>query len=200
MEQNAAFLIAAVTLALPGPTNTLFAVSGATAGFRGALRLIPAAILGYVLAVTTLVTVAVPLIAAEPLLGKALRLAVAAVLVNAAFELWRSPAISKRAEAAVANTVGVRHVFLTTLLNPKALVFAMLIMPEGGQPSLHAAFSFAVLLPLLIALAACCWIAFGVGLTFQFRETSLAKAGWIERCGALVLLTFATVVTTSLLR
>jgi threonine/homoserine/homoserine lactone efflux protein len=199
MEQNATFLIAAVTLALPGPTNTLFAVSGATAGFRGALRLIPAAILGYVLAVTALVAAAASLIAAEPLLEKVLRVAVAVVLVNAALGLWRRTAISKGTEADVVG-VGVGHVFLTTLLNPKALVFAMLVMPEGSQTSLHEVSKFAVVLPVLITLAACCWIAFGAGLAFQFQETSLVKSRWIERCGALVLLMFAAVVTTSLLR
>ena len=196
MGQHTAFLIAAVTLALPGPTNTLFAVSGATAGFRGAPRLILAAVIGYALAVGVLVTVAAPLIAAEPVLAKVLRLAVAAVLAHAALGLWRRPATSVD-EAGGVNAVGVWHVFLTTLLNPKALVFTILIMPEGTLPRLHAGSSLAALLPLLIVLASCGWIAIGAGLKSQVAAPG--TTGWIERGGALVLLTFAAVVAMSAL-
>jgi threonine/homoserine/homoserine lactone efflux protein len=77
-------VVAAITLALPGPTNTLLALAGSVAGFSRALRFVLAAVLGYSIAVTALATALGPLIAAEPKLSNALRLVAAGVLAHAA--------------------------------------------------------------------------------------------------------------------
>ncbi|MEQ1695132.1 MAG: LysE family transporter [Hyphomicrobiaceae bacterium] len=194
MEQQAAYLVTAITLALPGPTNTLLALAGTVAGFRRSARLAAAAVLGYGLAVGLLVGVAAPMIAAEPMIGRLLHLAAAAVLAHAAMCLWRS---SCRTVAAVSTQAVLwRHVFFTTLFNPKALVLAMLVM--SGTARAQTNLTMAVILPFLIAASALLWIS--IGAAVRAKLPSFANNGWIERGGAIVLLGFAAAVTASAFR
>jgi threonine/homoserine/homoserine lactone efflux protein len=193
-----ALLIVAGTLLMPGPTNTLFAVSGATANLKQALRLIPVAIVAYAISVTVLVTVATPLIDAAPAFEKLLRLAVSGVLLHAAFRLWWQPAMAFGTKIGQQTTVASSHIFLTTLLNPKALVLAMFVMPEHGSPASANVMSWAALLPFVIAMTSACWIAIGAVLKSQLATT--ATAGLIERCGAAVLIGFAGLVAASVFK
>ena len=68
MTEMSAFALAAIALlAVPGPTNTLLAASGAAIGLRPSLRLIPAEISGYLVAIGYLLAVLQPLVASHPL-------------------------------------------------------------------------------------------------------------------------------------
>lgn len=194
MEQQAAYLIAGITLALPGPTNTLLALAGTTAGFARSARLAGAAVLGYGLAVSVFAGVAAPLVAAAPVIGKVLHLAAAVVLIHAAVCLWRCS--RQTASTPPAHAVGFRHVFFTTLFNPKALVLSMLVVSGTAQGQVNL--TTAASLPFLIAASALLWI--GLGAALRARLPSLASGGWIERGGAIVLLTFAAAVTASAFR
>src|SRR5207244_1852181 len=93
-------------------------------GVRRSLRLLPAELAGYLLSIATLTLVLGPRIAAQPMLGRGLRLASGAWLAVVAVRLWRSGAQGRRVES-----VTIRHVLVTTLLNPKGLVFAFVIFP-----------------------------------------------------------------------
>ena len=96
MQSTASIIIAAVTLALPGPTNTLLALAGTVTGFSRSLWLVAAAVAGYGIAVAALLTVVAPLIAAEPMLAKALRLVAAIVLAHAALASGAVPGKSAK--------------------------------------------------------------------------------------------------------
>lgn len=74
-------LAALAILATPGPTNTLLAAGAASAGFRQALPLAPAEAAGYLIAISVIGYGLGPAVAASPLLGLALRLAVGAFAV-----------------------------------------------------------------------------------------------------------------------
>ena len=73
---SALFVVAAVSLLVtPGPTNTLLATSGASAGVRRSAHLLVAELGGYLLAIALLRALLGPMIAATPMLGELLRMA-----------------------------------------------------------------------------------------------------------------------------
>jgi threonine/homoserine/homoserine lactone efflux protein len=137
MEDPALFALAVlVILGTPGPTNSLLATGGATLGWRRALSLIPAEAAGYGISITVLGLLLGPVVAGQPLVATALRLLVGAYLLVLAVRLWRRGAPGWTGGALVRP----RQVFVTTLLNPKALVFAFGVVPFGGAArlALHA--------------------------------------------------------------
>lgn len=90
------------------------------------------------------------------------------------------------------HPITFRRVFLTTLVNPKNLVFAFLIFPRTG---------YGAMVPYLLAFSAICiaaasgWIAGGTLL----GSTGLHKThlNWFYRGEAFVLASFAIVVLIS---
>jgi threonine/homoserine/homoserine lactone efflux protein len=173
----------AAILATPGPTNTLLAGSGAQAGFRRSLPLIPAELCGYALAIAGWGLFLEPASAALPWLKPFLRLACSGYLMLVGWRLWRD------AEEALSGTgFGARRVFAATLLNPKALLFAAILFPEAAfrDPAvfLQAMGSFAAII-VPIALA---WIGFGSALS---GPRPLIRRRIVQRGAALVLLSFS---------
>lgn len=140
----AAFLAAILALLLaPGPTNTLMAVAGAQRGPLAALRLLPAEIAGYLTAILPLAFLGAPLMAAFPLAASVLKLAAALWVLVLAVRLWRQGG----AGAAIAGRVTAMQLYATTALNPKALVFALVLLPAPFDPAFAprlAAFVLAV--------------------------------------------------------
>jgi threonine/homoserine/homoserine lactone efflux protein len=140
------FLSAVLALLLaPGPTNTLMALAGAGSGLRRVLRLIPAEIGGYLLAVLPLAWLGAGLVAQVPALAPGLKLVAALWVLSLALRLWRRPV------AGDAMPVTARRVFVTTLLNPKALVFGLVLLP--GPADSASAPRLALFLGCVIAVA-----------------------------------------------
>ena len=110
----------------PGPTNTLLAVGGASRFGHGVVRLVPAELAGYMLAVVPVWLLGEGLVRAIPDVALVLQ-AVAAIWVGwLAAQLWRRRTTADETAASV--TTG--RVFVTTLLNPKALVFGLVLLPQ----------------------------------------------------------------------
>lgn len=174
-------------LATPGPTNTLLATGAASAGFRHALPLIPAEAAGYLIAISVIGYGLGPAVAASPVLGLALRLAVGAYLVTLAWKLWRGA----RRPALVAGIVTPARVFLTTLVNPKAIVLALGVLPLQTEQGLAYLLAFAC----LVAGVALGWIGFGVLLGRAVEAT--ACEGLVPRVGAAVIGAFAVALLTA---
>lgn len=150
---------ALVTLGLlltPGPTNTLIALSGAERGWTRALRLIPAELAGYLLATVPLALVGARLLETLPTLRTAITLGAALWVLWLAVAMWRPPLVGPGAP-----TVTVLRVFATTLLNPKTLVFGLVLLPAAEAARQVANFA---LFALLIASVAAGWAALGAGL------------------------------------
>ena len=173
-------------LGTPGPTNTLLATAGAMAGVRHSLLLLPAEAAGYLVTIVTLGTLVGPALAATPLLATILRLAVAAYLLHLARHLWRQG----EGAAGEARPVHPRQIFVTTLLNPKAILFALAVIPFGA-PGLWAYLLGFVLLLAAVGLA---WLTLGAALGRITRPT------WIPRAGASALGLFACLLVWSALR
>lgn len=155
-------------LLTPGPTNTLLAVAGTAGGWRVGLRLAPAAMAAYALAVVPLALYGRPLFAAAPVLGDAVRLAAALWVLALAVSLWRAGD-----RAGPVGPIGPGTVFVTTLLNPKALVFGLVLLPSGPALWPHL-----VVFLACVGLAAALWAGLGACLTRpNGRWDCLARRG-----------------------
>lgn len=179
-----AFAILALLLT-PGPTNTLLTVGAAARGLRASLPLLLGEILGYLVVVVPLATIATSLLEGRPALAAGLRLLAACWVLFLAIRLWRVSSVEKARSSSAPVTVG--QVFLTTLLNPKAPIIGLVIMPHGALVDIAPAiglFSLLVLCAgtgfltlgslagrtpllsprLIYRIAAFCLAAFSIGL------------------------------------
>ncbi|HEV2518720.1 MAG TPA: LysE family transporter [Devosia sp.] len=166
-----------VLLGTPGPTNTLLATSGATAGVRRSVRLLVGELAGYLIAVGTIRIVLGPVIHSYALVGVALKAAVVAYLIWTAIKLWRHNAGLTQSQA----SIGMQAVFVTTLLNPKALIFSLSIIPTN-----HAQFAWYVLgFALLVPLVGFAWIVVGraIGAAAGDRHTVVRKVASVALVG-----------------
>jgi len=187
-----AFVLAVLTLlALPGPTNTLLAASGASIGVRGSLKLLPAEIGGYLVAILALDLMVVPLMAGHSWAVMVVKLAASLWLAHCAVRLWRDAGEGFRAAP---RPISFGQVFVTTLVNPKGLIFALAIFPPVPLADLApwlAAFSCLV---LLVGIG---WIV--IGRVIAESVGALATPQRIWRGAALGLAAFATVIAGSVL-
>jgi threonine/homoserine/homoserine lactone efflux protein len=149
----AAYLSAVLALLLaPGPTNTLMAVAGAQGGLRRVLRLLPAELAGYLTAILPLVWIGAQMLDRFPAASVALKLAAAVWVMVLAVRLWGLGGTEDRGEV----TAG--RIFLTTMLNPKALVFGLVLLPSPAEAEFALRLS---LFCLCVAVVALVWGAAG---------------------------------------
>lgn len=173
-------------LATPGPTNTLLATAGAASGLRRALPLIPAETAGYLISISAIGYLLGPIVAASPTFGLALRLAVGAYLLHVAWQLWHGAGA-----AGAAGVVTPGRVFLTTLLNPKAIVFALGIVPLGAPGGWVYLLAFAG----FTGSVALGWI--GAGVLMGRAATAAGRSGLVPRVGAAAVSAFAVLLMTA---
>ncbi len=172
-------------LGLPGPTNTLLATAGGLMGVRRAVRLIPAELGGYLSAITIITVVLRPILAANPGLALNLRLVAGVILVVLAVRLWLTP-------PAAVEGIRAWQVFVTTLFNPKALVFALSVIPHLIDGELRAALPFMAAFSVMVVAVATGWAA--LGSLLQGRSLSPLR---IRRGSAVVLVFFAALISSS---
>ncbi|MEN9894770.1 MAG: hypothetical protein RIR97_622 [Pseudomonadota bacterium] len=137
-------------LVLPGPTNALLAVGGSQRGFLGSLPLLA-------LAIAVIHLTLQPALQQMPDLNTLIKVLFSAFVLFLAFRLWRSTGTG----ASHPTFIGFRALFVTTLLNPKAFGFALVILPFDS-PSL--VFYLAALIVLMLVSGAI-WIAMGAWVT-----------------------------------
>lgn len=142
-------------LATPGPTNMLLAAGGATLRTRRALPLVAAEAVGYTITILLVGLLLGPIVASVPALSLGLRLTIGAYLIWLAAKLQRHQVVDPDVAP-----VTPWQVFLTTLLNPKGLLFALGVMPFSA-PDWPLYFLAFLLMLLGVSL---CWIALGAGL------------------------------------
>src|SRR5262249_49942477 len=121
-----------------------------------------------------------------PIVAKVFASVVLAIL---AVRLWRH---ADTEIVAASGPISVGQVFVTTLLNPKALIFAFVIFPHVG---LQETVRFIALFAILVIVIGCCWIALGriIGGTAGRRATHRL----IARCAAAALTVFAAIIAGS---
>lgn len=191
MTDVAGFVAAALLLLVtPGPTNTLLAAGGAARGLRGAIALVGAELLGYALAITLIEIVVVPLASASGVVTVALRLGCALYLGLVAVQVWRS------AHDPSGAAISFRRVFLATLSNPKALVFAFVILPPPSISVAALMVPYGLMLGSLIALAGSTWVLAGSTLHGRLGPKSGVA---FRRASSVVVAAFAALVLLSAL-
>jgi threonine/homoserine/homoserine lactone efflux protein len=175
-----------VVLATPGPTNTLLLTSGATIGVYRSLPLLVAELAGYNISISVIGLVIGPVISAAPSVQIVLRVGAGIYLLTIAAKLWR--ATLRGSDSAVS----FRDVFITTLLNPKALLFALLIIPVTDPNGVV----FLVRFSAILIFVGSAWIVIGaIAGRMIRREWSLL----IPKIAAMSLSVFASVLIGSAL-
>ena len=151
------FVFAILALLLtPGPTNTLLTVGAADRGLRKSLPLLLGELTGYLVVVVPLATIAAALLEGRPMLSAALRIVAACWVLFLAFRLWHVSSRGRDEREGGAVTVG--QVFLTTVLNPKAPIIGLVIMPHGPLAEIAPAIG---LFSLLVVSAGFCFLVLG---------------------------------------
>jgi threonine/homoserine/homoserine lactone efflux protein len=173
-------------LGTPGPTNTLMALGGYARGWPRGLPLIAGELGGYLLVIVPVATLAAPFFDAYPQALVWAKLAAGIWVLYLGYSLWMS---EKQAKDAV--EISIRQVFVTTVLNPKALIIALVIMPHGSLPELAP---WLALFAGLVIFAANGWIAFGCLMrrTVRFEVKPIV----VRRAAAACLLLFATILAS----
>ncbi|WP_426958824.1 LysE family translocator [Muricoccus radiodurans] len=174
-------------LGTPGPTNTLLATSGATVGIGRSLPLMIGESAGYLISILAIGLLIGPFIAGVPAVAMALRLMVGAYLFWLAYRLWQ------RGEVTDANALPVttRQVFVTTLLNPKAIIFALGVIPFA-TPSWPAYLLGFLAMLVTVAVA---WIS--IGALIGRAAAAAGQARLVPRIGAAAVGTFAVILVVS---
>jgi threonine/homoserine/homoserine lactone efflux protein len=177
MQSYSAFAFAILALLLtPGPTNTLLALSGAGRGVRASLPLMLGEICGYLLVVVPLTMLASEFLATHTAISQAIKLCSAVWVSFLAIRLWTLPQ-----STATAHAITVRRVFVTTCLNPKAIIIALVLMPQGSVAEL---LPYIAMFSMLIICVALVWLSAG---SFLIRGAS-EHSPRLVRCVASVFL------------
>lgn len=184
------FMLAVVTvLGTPGPTNTLLATSGAITGIRASLSLLAGELAGYLVAITAYRIALEPMLSVWPLSDIALKIGAATYLIWMAARLWfRGPLLDRPG-----TFVSLPNLFVTTLLNPKALIFSAIILPKADP---HLFLYFIAFSASVIAIGLC-WIIAGRAIGVA------AGSGYgvlLPRVAATALVGFASVILMSSIR
>ena len=182
-------LAALILLAAPGPTNALLWIGGAERGLPRGLWLVLAATAGYGVAISLILLVLQPVLGVVPWLGDVLALVVALYIAVLAGRLWRRPGVAQTDVGLIAPA----RVFVVTLLNPKAFVLALSILPLQS-PQLHW---YLLALAGIILVAGSAWLLLGalIGAAAGARHDLLLK-----RLSSVVLAGFAGLILGNVLQ
>ncbi|OTG65594.1 LysE family translocator [Acinetobacter silvestris] len=184
-----------VTILLtPGPTNTLLASSGIQVGVRRSLVLIPAEALGYFISITIWGVIIGTVSKQFPIIPTILKLFSAGYILFLAFKLWRTATQDVDFDQ---PTIQPKELFIATLVNPKALLFASAIFPVFVWQSMAAYIAHMLAFLLLIVPIAFFWTYIGSALSSN-------KVSWLnqrnmQRMASLVLISFSVPLSYSAL-
>ena len=141
-------------LLTPGPSNSLMLVAGAERGWARAMRRGPAELAGYLLSVVPLAFAGAAVLEGQDMLRSLVTVAAGTWVAVLAARLWRLPDTG-----AAGPAVDARALFVTTALNPKALIFGLVLIPSPDRTAMNL-----VLFAGLVVLVAAIWAAFGAAL------------------------------------
>jgi threonine/homoserine/homoserine lactone efflux protein len=187
VSQTAVFALSVLALlAVPGPTNTLLAGAGATRGVLRSLPLLVGELAGYNIAIAALRQALGTVISETSGAQILLKFAITAYLIFLAVRLWRALPTDG------GSAFTVRRVFVTTLLNPKALIFALVIFPPQPVPIALYFVAFSI----MVVAVGTTWIVGGSLLT---RLVSARFSLVAPRACAVALALFSIAVVSGLL-
>lgn len=151
-------LSSALILLTPGPTNTLLAAAGLGRGSREALPLIAFAFAGYIIAISGWGIFLAPVGNYYPWLNMVVRVVCSGYLLYIAVRIWRS---AERPPISGSKTIGPATVFVTTILNPKGLLFASTIFPPHAFDNVEVYLIATALFACVVAPIGIVWVVLG---------------------------------------
>jgi len=160
----------AVILAMPGPTNTLLAAAGLRQGFMRSARLTGAELAGYLISITVWGRFLEQAAQAFPWLPVVVRVAASVYIAYLSIRMWRA---AQTVPSAAQQVIGMRTLFVATLLNPKGILFASAIFPAAAFLDLSTYLIFMAMFAALLVPIGLMWVAFGASLGSQ-------KIKWIS--------------------
>jgi threonine/homoserine/homoserine lactone efflux protein len=156
------FLISTAMLLLtPGPTNTLLAAAGLGHGSREALPLIAFAVTGYIIAISGWGIFLASVEKYYPWLNVLVRVICSGYLLYIAVRVWRS---AERPPMSGSKTIGPATVFVTTILNPKGLLFASTIFPPQAFDSMQFYLLATALFACMVVPIGILWVVIGAAV------------------------------------
>ena len=180
-------LVIATILLTPGPTNTLLASSGISRGLRRSAPLLSFECLGYVCATSLWGLVLNTTMQDYPFVINIIKVVSGLYIARLGLRLWAQAGHDAALEQMAA--VKPSELFVATLLNPKAVIFAMVLFPVQTWLSVS---NYAEVMGNFVALVAVIgelWIALGsVLISGRFRWL---QPQWFQRLAALTLWGFA---------
>ncbi len=139
---------------------------------------------GYIVSILLIQFVLGPAMYRAPATALILRVAAGAYLMVLSFKLWITPFVLARA------VISLRQVLVTTLLNPKAFVFALVIIPFASP---HAA-SYLSLFMATVPVIGSVWITFG---TFLGRHTEPRYLKVLPKAASVILALISAILIGS---
>lgn len=183
MSDQISFIVGVLALlATPGPTNTLMAAAGAQRGVAKSLSLLAGEVLGYFIAITAWTELVGAASASQPWVPVGAKLLASAFLIWSAWKLWQNAGRSDLRQSGIT----LSRVFVTTLVNPKALIFAFAIFPATG---LVSRLPYLGLFAGLVIVTAIGWMT--LGMMAAKRSAGLLTSARVERITAAALAAFA---------
>jgi threonine/homoserine/homoserine lactone efflux protein len=151
----------AVVLVMPGPTNTLLAAAGLRQGVKRSARLTGAELAGYLVSITVWGHFLAQAAHSLTWLPTLVRIASSLYIAILAVRMWRAAVLLP---SSAQRAIGLRTLFVATLLNPKAILFAGTIFPAAAFESLSAYVEAMAIFTALLIPIGLAWIAFGAAL------------------------------------
>ncbi|MFO1130876.1 MAG: LysE family transporter [Hyphomicrobiales bacterium] len=157
----------------PGPTNALLALAGAETGAARTLRLLPVVFAAYAITVLPLAALGEDLMRQQHMVRAGVTFVAALWVAWMAVALWRQPAPDAAADPGRGRAL---RMFITTLINPKAFIIGLVLIPAQASRGTALVLFFSVL-----AAAAVAWSLLGAALQTQRRLPLLRRvcAGWL---------------------
>jgi threonine/homoserine/homoserine lactone efflux protein len=144
----------------------------------------------YLISLSLLVFVVVPASQSHSAISHVLHLVCSAYLVYVAFWLWRSG----EQEIQTSHPITFSRVFLTTLVNPKNLIFAFGIFPATSTAP-HGMLPYLSGFSVICTGVGCCWIA--AGMLLHSTGAPKPHLNWLYRGEACLLVGFAVLILFS---
>ncbi|TIO10604.1 hypothetical protein [Mesorhizobium sp.] len=165
-------------LLTPGPTNILLAFSAISSGVRRTVPILSAAVIAYLA-----VILAVAALAASIATGSQFEIRTVLRACAVLWLLWLAHSVWTRNDDGLdVRLVTARHVFVTTLINPKAMIVALLVQSEGMTVW------FLVEIAALVCLTGAAWVV--VGFVVRRSGSGLLSQRSLRRASAICLAGF----------
>ncbi|MFJ9450348.1 LysE family translocator [Herbaspirillum sp. NPDC101397] len=188
-------LSVAVILLTPGPTNTLLALAGLGLGIRRALPLLAFELAGYLLSISLWGILLAPIQVQFPWIATLVKVASSGYLAYTAIKVWRDARLLQTPQQ---RSITPRILFVATLLNPKGLLFALVIFPPHAFETLPAYALAMVPFTCLLAPIGALWIS--VGSALNTKRLSFIGPRKIQQISSVALGMFSALIAWTAFR